>query len=449
NFVYQPSGAHNVGAFDLLTECGTSGVLARIYYPTETPVENGHRYTEPEYVHGLLDFLHWSRWLRGFFAWAASRLRLCCAWHAPLIGADDNNDWVKLEQSEPADAATSPSNQEQQPQKQQKQRLPMIIFSHGLGGQRHVYSAICLDLASHGFIVASVEHRDGSGSCSFFLPEAVSASYDGDSVDAEATATTVIDKADLKRLRKQQEEQRVWLHYEKHVLSDYPYRNKQVRHRAAEAIQLTDTMLRLHRGQAVSNWMPGCTGKQFDWLLAQFKDRIDTNRIHIMGHSFGAATALTAAITAPEGLYQTCSLHDVWMHPVDPELYRKLKVPVLFLNNEHFHWVTNVARAREVLESPGLSMGMSTVLTIRGTNHAAQSDSGLYAAFWLSKRMGLTHALEPREALQLSSRVTQLFIARHEGRRRLTEDENELLNGDRPDICFPEFAPVPDEPRHT
>lgn len=37
--------------------------------------------------------------------------------------------------------------------------LPLVVFSHGLGGMRAVSSGACCDLASHGYVVGAVEHR--------------------------------------------------------------------------------------------------------------------------------------------------------------------------------------------------------------------------------------------------------------------------------------------------
>jgi platelet-activating factor acetylhydrolase len=44
-----------------------------------------------------------------------------------------------------------------------KPKVPVVVFSHGLGVSRTTCSTICGDLASHGFAVVTMEHRAGSG----------------------------------------------------------------------------------------------------------------------------------------------------------------------------------------------------------------------------------------------------------------------------------------------
>ncbi|MPC96663.1 Platelet-activating factor acetylhydrolase 2 [Portunus trituberculatus] len=40
------------------------------------------------------------------------------------------------------------------------QKWPVVVFSHGLSANRSIYSTVCSELASHGFVVAAVEHRE-------------------------------------------------------------------------------------------------------------------------------------------------------------------------------------------------------------------------------------------------------------------------------------------------
>ena len=38
-------------------------------------------------------------------------------------------------------------------------QFPVVVFSHGLSAMRTIYSGICCDITSHGYVVAAVEHR--------------------------------------------------------------------------------------------------------------------------------------------------------------------------------------------------------------------------------------------------------------------------------------------------
>jgi predicted dienelactone hydrolase len=44
----------------------------------------------------------------------------------------------------------------------QSKKFVPLIFSHGIGGSRTLFSSLCKDLASQGHIVYALEHKDGS-----------------------------------------------------------------------------------------------------------------------------------------------------------------------------------------------------------------------------------------------------------------------------------------------
>lgn len=55
------------------------------------------------------------------------------------------------------------------PTKSQPEKYPVVIFSHGLGGTRFAYSSVCAEIASNGFIVVALEHRDQSASFTYTI----------------------------------------------------------------------------------------------------------------------------------------------------------------------------------------------------------------------------------------------------------------------------------------
>jgi platelet-activating factor acetylhydrolase len=52
-----------------------------------------------------------------------------------------------------------------------RERWPLVLFSHGLAGSTGFYNITCIDLASRGYVVAAVEHSDGSPMNAFFGSE--------------------------------------------------------------------------------------------------------------------------------------------------------------------------------------------------------------------------------------------------------------------------------------
>ena len=56
----------------------------------------------------------------------------------------------------------TPQNSTSQAGSGSQTTFPVIVYSHGLGSMRTTSSSVCTDLSSHGYVVASVEHKDQS-----------------------------------------------------------------------------------------------------------------------------------------------------------------------------------------------------------------------------------------------------------------------------------------------
>jgi platelet-activating factor acetylhydrolase len=120
--------------------------------------------------------------------------------------------------------------------------FPVIIFSHGLGGNRLIYSCICSDLASHGFVVAAIEHRDGSASL----------------------AKGIQDE---------------WIQYDNVPPEVWGFRHHQLRHRVSEVELCLASLDDIARNGHTQNG-------------PQFKGRLNMNSLVMAGHSFGGATTV-------------------------------------------------------------------------------------------------------------------------------------------------------------
>ncbi|KWU46693.1 alpha/beta-hydrolase [Rhodotorula sp. JG-1b] len=155
--------------------------------------------------------------------------------------------------------------------------FPLIIFSHGMSGQRTTYSRWCGDMASHGFIVAALEHRDGSGPISIVR------------LDDKGLERTV----DFLRF-----EQVEWP-AEYGPVHQLDFRALQQQLRVSEVAAALDVLNRINDGEGAAvareNRRTDLGGKDVvGRYLPEWKGRIDLENVTMAGHSFGGGTTLEA-----------------------------------------------------------------------------------------------------------------------------------------------------------
>jgi len=295
--------------------------------------------------------------------------------------------------------------------------FPVVLFSHGLGGSRHTYSSYCIDVASHGFVVVAIEHRDGTAP--------VSVRADGSVVHYKPLKDNVENPRDR--------------------VQEFHFRNTQLQLRVDEVLNPEHGVLALLEKMNAGDWKSPETG------VPSFAGRLDLeNNLHFSGHSFGSATALASAysLIKSKGKYasalKSCLALDVWMFPIpvdvlrQPELKDNRQVRIAFINNEKFQWDKNLERIAE--------LSSSEQVTLKHAAHQTQSDilvliPGLVQSFLgLREKADATHhsIRTPLSALQLSNRMSASFLKGNTCLHDVSaEDKEENLLIDRLPISVP------------
>ena len=123
------SGLYRVGALQTRLE---GAVACQVHYPAATTSSAGVSTTHVPYfrlraVEGMADYSRTSVELLRIL----SNRQHPCAINAPPFHAN--------------------------------KKIPVVVFSHGLGGSMEMYTQLCQQMASHGLVVIAMEHEDGSG----------------------------------------------------------------------------------------------------------------------------------------------------------------------------------------------------------------------------------------------------------------------------------------------
>ena len=258
------------------------------------------------------------------------------------------------------------------------QQFPIIIFSHGMASSRTDYTQYLGEMASRGFIVAAIEHRDGS------CPGTIVMLPDGTSKTVFHTKVSGL------RWKGQHESADI--------------KPTQLAMRQAEVEETVRILRSITEGKGSEIYTANPRGEGTH--LASWKKRLNLDMVVMAGHSYGATLALQALKDAPcpSLPFKAGIILDPGKH--SGELNSAINVPILvvhsnswskhrsvFFGRPHFDAVKDLVQG--VLEK----VGASWFVTSLGTSHPSVTDAPL---------------IEPR----LLSWTTGASIDVHEGLRQ-------------------------------
>lgn len=257
----------------------------------------------------------------------------------------------------------------------------LILFSHGLGAIRTTNTSYCAQMASFGYIVAAVEHRDGSAGVTIAKSGSLVIPYEHVSLPEKETEESeeeqmrkdfeAIQETECKNradsvcectVRRHQEHWRrkAASRLQARYTGRHAWRHSQLAHRASELLTLAD----LFRSEKRQN-----ARELFEWSPQRHSsDRIESildsilgrciKKIHVTGHSFGGATALYTASLQPSW-FQSCIAMDPWMYPMpvdDDSWWKAVGMPerLLIVMSEAFDaWPENSHSIQRLLAKIG------------------------------------------------------------------------------------------------
>ncbi|KAI6089232.1 platelet-activating factor acetylhydrolase, isoform II-domain-containing protein [Hypoxylon rubiginosum] len=299
-----------------------------------------------------------------------------------------------------------------------KPRFPVIFFSHGLGGSRTCCSTVCGELASNGFVVVAMEHRDGSGARSYVnIPPS-----------GNLAAGLEIDNTNPERFYKvdyvfpRDNPLDTSPHNTKGV--DITLRHAQIDMRMSEIDEAYCVLQLLNDGQGDliyrsnlrKSGNAGSSSKGLegiDW--SEWEGKLFLRDVTIMGHSFGGATA--AEMVRQDDRFPYISqgiLLDAWASAT-PKMgdltHQPLRKPLLAVTSEAFmHWPDNFARMSDIIKETGDTGAPCWMLTIKGSTHLSQTDFAILYPRWMS--LFIKTVVHPRRALYLTVNSSLEFLSR-------------------------------------
>jgi platelet-activating factor acetylhydrolase len=249
--------------------------------------------------------------------------------------------------------------------------FPVMVFSHGMASSRTHYTHYAGELASRGYVVAAIEHRDGS------CPGSVLIGKDG--------------------------KQKHILHFsERHLLPepetemDTPrLKKEQLNFRQAEITETISILHRINSGRGEE--MRYANTRKEGTHLVSWENKLDFANLIIGGHSYGATGALQALKNANSS--SNPAVGGIILDPgkASGPMNHDIDVPILVIHSTswsskhsifegrpHFEYV------RDLVNQVCDRVGASWFLTSLGTSHPSVTDAPLIEPLLLSWTTGAT-----------------------------------------------------------
>ncbi|MBP7687850.1 MAG: dienelactone hydrolase family protein [Thermoflexales bacterium] len=202
-------------------------------------------------------------------------------------------------------------------------RYPVLLFSHGWGGFRAQNTHQAEQLASHGYIIAAIDHTYDAAATVF--PDGRVALHN----DAILTASTTPIELQAAAVRL-------------------------VQQRAGDLAFVLDQLTQLNAADPAG----------------RFTGRLDLSRVGVFGHSMGGGT--TIEFCAHDVRCQAVLTMDAYLPPVSADVYvNGLRQPFLSMFSERWPTAENNRLFAQLFQSPG---GSAYELRIAGTAHYDFSD---------------------------------------------------------------------------
>lgn len=350
-----PTPRHRVGCVDY--ESTRGGCAYKIYYPT-TAVPSRRPWSRPPNVETWLAYYGMTVFMFGVDAWPLPLRALV----AVVCGAV----WIVFRFVATLDAV------ERAPLA--PGRFDVVVFSHGLAGFATCNAGVACALASRGFVVFAIQHRDGSAS--------VSKSSDG---RGGARWWTYASNGGV---------------FEK--------RRAQAETRAREVATCAEVVDELNRGSATPNALPETS--RLD-VSTMFVGRLRRDKT-LVGFSFGGGTAVKVSAERGDGSFARVVLQDAWLEYMTDRdaLRRACEIPTLSIKSER--WGANAKTSNEmILKAPGLSGAPKPLIEVEipGSQHHCFSD----VAFFLGvakKALGMIGDVDTRTFHAFNGELIAAFV---------------------------------------